>query len=144
MPEEKRLITVEDLNKIKYILDPQISPDGKWIAYVLQSPNPSKRSYDRNLYMISTTGGTAIQLTRSGKDGNPRWSPDGSRLAFVSSRADKPQVYILPMTIAGEARALTSHENGAVSPAWSPDGERIAYLSSSNQTERDKEDKGEK
>jgi dipeptidyl aminopeptidase/acylaminoacyl peptidase len=144
MPEEKRLITVEDLNKIKYILDPQISPDGKWIAYVLQTPNPSKRSYDRNLFMISTTGGSPIQLTRSNKDGNPRWSPDGTRLAFISSRADKPQIYILPMTVAGEARALTSHENGAFAPEWSPDGERIAYLSTSNQEERDKEDKGEK
>ncbi|MDQ7036460.1 MAG: S9 family peptidase [Anaerolineae bacterium] len=144
MSDERRLITIEDINNIKYVEDPQISPDGQWIAYVLRSPNATKKSYDTNIYIVSASGGDPIQVTRSGKDSSPCWSPDSSQLAFVSSRADKkPQIYILPMTRPGEPRALTSHDNGAFAPAWSPNGKQIAYLSRMNAAERAEEDSDE-
>lgn len=143
MSEGKRLIVIDDVAKIKQIDDPQISPDGKWIAYVVQATNGFRRGYERNIYMVSTAGGDPIQLTRSGKDSSPRWSPDGKRLAFVSARSEKPQIYVLPVGMPGEARALTSHENGAFAPAWSPDGAHIAYLVNNNTDERAREDRKE-
>ena len=143
MTDEKRLITIEDVNKIKYVEDPQISPDGTWIAYTVRSINPQKK-YDTNIYLVATSGGEPRQLTRSGKDSNPRWSPDGTQLAFVSARNEKPQIFILPMNKPGEARALTSHDNGAFAPAWSPDGQQIAYLARVNQAEIADEDNGKK
>lgn len=144
MVEEKRLITVEDLVKIKAIQDVKLSPDGQWIAYVVSTPNLMKNNYSANIYLARTTGGDPVQITFSGKDGSPRWSPDSTQLAFVSRRAEKPQVYILPITRPGEARTLTSNANGASSPVWSPDGKYIAYMSRMNTDERAKEDKGEK
>ena len=143
MGEEKRRITIEDVLKIKYVEDPRISPDGKWIAYVVMSANPMEKRYDRDIYIVASDGSRTIRLTRNGKNTSPRWSPASSQLAFVSTRNDKPQIYVLPVAHAGEARVLTSHENGAHSPAWSPDGKHIAYLSASNVDERQKEDSGE-
>ena len=142
--DEKRLITIEDVTKIKQVEEPRISADGQWIAYVLQTPNAMKKGYDTNIYVVSTSGGEPIQVTRSGKDYSPVWSPDNSQLAFVSTRDEKPQIYILPMNSPGEPRALTSHANGAFAPAWSPDGKTMAYLSRMNKAEREDEDNGKK
>ena len=144
MGEEKRRISAEDVVKIKYVEDPQISPDGKLIAYVVMSANPMDKGYDRDIYMVAADGSETVRLTRGGKNSSPRWSPDGSQLAFVSSRNERPQIFILPVGHAGEARTLTGHENGAFAPSWSPDGTHIAYLSSSNVDERKKEDSDEK
>lgn len=141
--DEKRLITIEDLTKIKYVEDPRISPDGQWIAYVQMNTNMMKRGYDRNVYLVATSGGKPIQLTFSGKDTTPRWSPDGNTLAFVSARNEKPQVYLLPVGRPGEARQLTKHEMGAFGPEWSPDGEWMAYFSRLNKDEMAREDNEE-
>ena len=144
MSDEKRLITIEDLLKIKYVEDPKISPDGQWIAYVVMRSNKMEKRYDRDIYIVASDGSQTIRLTRSGNNTSPRWSPDGSQLAFVSTRSEKPQIYIIPIKHSGEARALTSHDNGAFAPAWSPDGTKIAYLSSSNVSERERENSEEK
>ncbi|MEO1166227.1 MAG: S9 family peptidase, partial [Chloroflexota bacterium] len=144
MTDEKRLITVEDVTRIRYVEDPQLSPDGAWVAYVVKRANMMKKGYDRDIYLAKTDGSQTTRLTRAGNNSSPRWSPDGTELAFVSSRADRPQIYVLPIGTPGEARALTSHENGATSPAWSPDGTQIAYLSRSNEAERVKEDSADK
>ncbi|MCA9915820.1 MAG: PD40 domain-containing protein, partial [Anaerolineae bacterium] len=136
MSSKKRFVTIEDVSKIQYVEDPQISPDGQWIAYVQMKANMMKRGYDRNIFLVAASGGAPFQVTFSGKDTTPRWSPDGKQLAFVSARADKPQIYLLPLQRPGEARSLTGHETGAVAPEWSPDGTHIAYLVSSNASER--------
>ncbi|MCB9458816.1 MAG: S9 family peptidase [Anaerolineaceae bacterium] len=142
---EKRPITVEDLTKIIYVSDPQISPDGQWIAFVHTTPNANEKRYTTQIWLAATDGSGTRQLTRGGKDSSPRWSPDGKTLAFVSTRNGVPQIFLLSMTaLGGEARPLTSHANGAVAPAWSPDGSQIAYLSGSNAAERTKEDSDEK
>lgn len=138
MSDEKRLITIEDLTRIRYVEDPQLSPDGRWIAFVQKSASMMKRGYERNIWLVSTADAspTPAQVTFSGKDTTPRWSPDGAHLAFVSARAEKPQIYLLPINRPGEARMLTSNENGAVYPVWSPDGAHIAYFSRMNAEER--------
>lgn len=141
MADAKRPIAAEDLNNIHYVHDPQISPDNQYIAFVKVTPNPKEKGYNRNIWIYPVHGGQAFQVTRGNKDGQPRWSPDGTQLAFVSGRGDKPQIYVLPiMGIGGEARALTSAMNGATDPDWSPDGTQIAYLSAMNTDERVQED----
>ncbi|MGB1287833.1 MAG: prolyl oligopeptidase family serine peptidase [Aggregatilineales bacterium] len=145
MSHEKRPIKVDDLTKIQHVDDPQFSPDGKWIAYVLTTPDTMEQSYKRNIYLVSAEGGNPLQLTYTNKDSNPRWSPDGKQLAFVSGRAGKPQIYLLPTTApGGEAKILTSAKNGATTPVWSPDGSQLAYLARMNMTERAAEDSDEK
>ncbi len=136
MDTPKRPITAEDLNKIHYVQDPQISPDGRWAAFVKVTPDPLEKTYKRNIWLCPMAGGEAFQLTRGDKDSQPSWSPDGRQLAFVSSRAGKPQIYLLPTGAGGEARTLTSMENGAHTPDWSPDGRQIAFLSPMSAEER--------
>ncbi len=141
---EKQHITAEDLYKIIHIEDPRISPDGRWIAYVQVTVDKMDNGYKRNIWLIDPNVGTPIQITRSGKDTQPRWSPDGKTLAFTSGRDEKPQVYLMRIgEPGGEARALTNMPNGANSPAWSPDGTLIAFLAGMNTDGRGKEDRGE-
>lgn len=142
---EKRRITAEDLNKIITIEDPNLSPDGAWVAFVQVTPDPMEKGYKRNIWLATTDGSRTMQFTRSNKDSVPRWSPDGTRLAFVSGRGGKPQIFIASVQApGGEPRQLTSNANGANSPAWSPDGQHIAYLSGTTPAEIAKEDSGEK
>lgn len=138
---EKRRITPDDLYKMIGLEDPQISPDGRWVAFVHATPNAMDKAYTRNIWLAATDGSGVRQYTRSGKDSQPRWSPDGTQLAFVSARGGKPQIYVVPVTApGGEPRALTSHTNGANGPVWSPDGAHIAFMASINAAELDQED----
>lgn len=142
---EKRRITAEDLTKITTIEDPNLSPDGKWIAYVQVTPDPMEKTYKRNIWLAATDGSRLMQFTRSNKDSSPRWSPDGTTLAFVSARAGKPQIFLIStQSPGGEPRQLTNSANGANHPTWSPDGQTIAYLSGMTPAEIEKEDSGEK
>jgi dipeptidyl aminopeptidase/acylaminoacyl peptidase len=125
----KRAITFDDMIKLHRVADPQISPDGKWVAYAVSTPDMDANRNASNLWMVSTEEGAPIQLTQSGHDGSPVWSPDGKMLAFISSRAGESQVYILPMD-GGEAHAWTHLSTGADIVKWSPDGKTIAFTSS--------------
>ncbi len=137
MAKGKVPITAEDLNRIHYVQDPQISPGGRFVAFVKVSPDPLERGYKRNIWLFPLDGGEAFQLTRGDKDSRATWSPDGKQLAFVSARGDKAQVYLLPTNgVGGEARVLTDMKYGAHSPAWSPDGTRIAFLAPESEDER--------
>ncbi len=138
---DKRLIQFEDLANLVYSEDPQVSPDGRWVVFVRTQPSLADNAYDNTLWLAPTDGSVpARQLTFSGKDSQPRWSPDGAHLAFVSGRGGKPQLYLLPMAAHGEAQQLTDHPNGATTPRWSPDGTHLAYLARTNAHERARED----
>lgn len=125
----RHAITFEDLVRMQRVHEPQISPDGKWVAYTVTMPDLEANRNSSNIWLVATGGGAAVQLTRSGRDTSPVWSPDGKTLAFLSARSGDSQVYLLAMD-GGEARALTSLSTGADIVKWSPDGKTIAFTSS--------------
>ena len=91
--QAKHAITYEDLAKVQRIADPQLSPDGKWVAYELGVVDLAANKTARYLWPVSAEGGEPRQLTRGdGADTRPRWSPDGKSLAFISTRGGKSQV----------------------------------------------------
>ena len=125
----KHAITFDDMIKLHRVAEPQISPDGKWVAYTVSTPDMDANRGVSNIWVVPTAGGAAMQLTQSGHDSSPVWSPDGKTLAFLSSRSGESQVYLLSM-VGGEAHALTKLSTGADMVKWSPDGKTIAFTSS--------------
>jgi dipeptidyl aminopeptidase/acylaminoacyl peptidase len=139
-----RVITATDLFQFRWIADPQISPDGSQVAHTLVAVNEKHDGYSTAVWMISSSGGPARQLTGGPHDSGARWSPDGKTIAFLrgSEKEGKPgpaQIYLLPMQ-GGEARALTDMPKGAGTPVWSPDGKTIAFSSSTIAKDFDKKD----
>src|SRR6266404_1102047 len=125
----KHPIAFEDMMKLHRVSAPPVSADGKWAAFVVSTPDMESNRNASNVWIVSTAGGEAMQLTQSGHDSSPAWSPDGKTLAFLSSRDGNSQVYILSME-GGEAHAVTHLSTGADLVKWSPDGKTIAFTSS--------------
>ena len=123
--QSKRPMTPEDLYKIKEVSDPQVSPDGKWIAYTISVPDLEENSFNSDIWLIPATGGEPMQLTKSPEsDYSPRWSPGGEKIAFISKRNDAANLYIIRID-GGEAKEITSSEKDLYSPLWSKDGKYI-------------------
>src|SRR5713101_1720600 len=134
----KRAITFDDLIAMHRVAEAQLSPDGKWVAYMVATPDLEANRNATNLWMAPAAGGEAIQLTRTGKDSSPQWSPDGKSIAFLSARSGDSQVYLLSMD-GGEAHPLTKLSTGADFVKWSPDGKTIAFTSSVFPDKKDNE-----
>jgi dipeptidyl aminopeptidase/acylaminoacyl peptidase len=124
----KHAITFDDLIAMHRLAEAELSPDGKWVVYTVATPDMEANRNATNLWMAPTAGGEAMQLTRTGKDSSPKWSPDGKTIAFLSSRSGDSQVYLLSMD-GGEAHPLTKLSTGADIVKWSPDGKTIAFTS---------------
>jgi dipeptidyl aminopeptidase/acylaminoacyl peptidase len=121
--------TVDQILSLKRAGSPEISPDGRWVAYTVRETNWDDNAYDTQIWLADATTGATRQLTNAKKSSQaPAWSPDGARLAFISDRTDKRQIYVIN-PLGGEADALTSLEEGVSSFAWAPDGKTIAYTS---------------
>lgn len=137
------LITASDLLNIKQLESPALSPDGRWVVYVVRSivattTVPSGASakedwiYQTHLWLAATDGKTAPRQLSFGPAANssPVWSPAGDRIAFVrSATKEKPQIHLLSLA-GGEAMPLTKLATGATNPRWSRDGTRILFTSS--------------
>jgi dipeptidyl aminopeptidase/acylaminoacyl peptidase len=119
--------TVEQILSLDRAESPAISPDGRWVAYAVRHTNWDENSYDTQIWLADSNGTRTRQLTMSKKSSSsPAWSPDGSRLAFISDRTDKRQIYVIN-PLGGESEPLTTVEDGVTSFEWSPDGTRIAF-----------------
>jgi dipeptidyl aminopeptidase/acylaminoacyl peptidase len=126
--QTKRAMTFDDLISMQRVSDPQISPDGKWVAFTLATPDREANRNASNIWMIPAAGGAAKQLTNSGRDNSPRWSPDGKRVAFISSREGESQIFFIAVE-GGEPTRLTSAASGVDNFLWAPDGKSLAFSS---------------
>jgi dipeptidyl aminopeptidase/acylaminoacyl peptidase len=127
LAQQKREMTFDDIMALKNVSDAQVSPDGRWVAYVVTSTDMKENATDADVWLVSTSGGGPVRLTTSKKNDNqPRWSPDGKRVAFISAREEKPQIFLISPT-GGEAEKLSDSKTGVQSFQWSPDGRFIAY-----------------
>ena len=133
-------INAADYHDIAKPGDVRLSPDGEQVAFVRQTPDGDD-SYESTVYLVPADGSDdPRQFTVSeGSDSQPRWSPSGDRLAFVSNRGkddDRPQLWLIPVN-GGEARPVTEVPAGVGGIVWSPDGSRIAFTQSTTADERE-------
>jgi len=127
---QKKALTFGDFINIKRVSDPQLSPDGKTIAFVVTVMDKEANRGTSDIWTAPSAGGPARRLTASpAADFNPRWSPDGKRLAFISTRSGSAQVWTIDPA-GGEATQLTSISTGAAGVVWSPAGTHLAFVSS--------------
>lgn len=120
-----RKIQVEDQLAFQLAGDVQMSPAGDRVAYIVKQTDKEKNSYQTAIYM-GAPGKEPLRFTGGDSDGSPRFSPDGTHLAFVSRRSGQAQVWVISVA-GGEARQLTKVQGGVGEFAWAPDGGRIAF-----------------
>ncbi len=127
--QSQRGLAVDDLFMFKRVADPQISPDGKKIAYSISTYDKATNARSSQIWIVPITGGEPRQFTTGARTNErPRWSPDGRHLAFISTRDGESQIWLMDMA-GGEARKLTNISTGASDLVWSPDGKHLLFTS---------------
>jgi dipeptidyl aminopeptidase/acylaminoacyl peptidase len=138
----KRNLTIDDYFRIKNVGEPRVSPDGKWVAYSIETASVKDDKSHKQIYMVAVGGGDPIALTaESSNASHPRWSPDGKYLAFLSSRSGgggdaddddakggaKKQIWLLNRA-GGEAQQLSSTIQDVGDFEWAPDSSRLVLV----------------
>lgn len=117
-----RLMTPDQLARLNIPSDPRLSPGGARVSFVVSTPNLEEDRYDRSIWLDGDP------FTSGPGDTSPRWSPDGTTLAFLrSGDGQTAQVAVIPVR-GGEARTVTSFDLGVEAVEWSPDGQRLAVV----------------
>lgn len=127
-----KTIDLSDLRRSVRISEPQVSVDGRSVAFVLSRPNFTADRYDSQLMLLNIASGEKRALTYDRKDlSSPRWSPSGDRIAFMAQSGSgedaNDQVFVMPMN-GGDAKAVTHAPNGVQEFTWDPAGTRLAYV----------------
>ena len=126
---ETKAFTINDLIAVRRVSDPQLSPDGRNVAFTITDTDKLANRRTTQVYLMSSRGGEIRQLTKEkASSGTPRWSPDGTKLAFVSARDGAPQIWMLDVST-GSTKKISNIALGADNPVWSPDGKMIAFTS---------------
>jgi dipeptidyl aminopeptidase/acylaminoacyl peptidase len=131
---------LDALGKVVGVSEPQLSPDGRSVVVITSRPDYEKDRSATELVLVDVAGGRQRVLTHE-RDGisQPRWSPDGDRLAFLARVDGKPQVFIMPMN-GGDAKRVTNSPTGVRQFAWKPDGSAIAYAAPDEAPKKGKND----
>ena len=135
-----RPMTIVDLIEVPSLADARISPDGDRLLFVRRDADWEGNGTVAHIWRVDADGDNLIQLT-SGENGetSPRWSPDGSRIAFLARRGDDEHTQIhLLHTMGGEANALTAHPTAVSSITWAPDGSGLYFVAADELSEEEK------
>ncbi len=129
--QDTALLTFDALRNQVHVRDAQISPNGESVVYVRSRADFKHDRNDSDLMLVQVTGSAPRVLTRGKfRVSMPRWSPDGTRIAYLASSSEHapPQIYVMPMN-GGDSQQITRAEQGVLSFAWRPDGDALAYVS---------------
>jgi len=125
---QTRPISPEDVYRLKTVADPQLSPDGSLVAYVVTSVDQAKNRRVSAIWTVAANGAAQPKVFIGDVPARaPRWSPDGQQLAFVSNADGKNQVWVVARDGSGR-RAITKFSGGATAYSWSPDGTKLAVV----------------
>ena len=126
---QKRPLRPGDIYRLQTIGDPQISPEGEWVAYTLSTIDSAKDRRNAHIWMVNWNGEQTIQMTNGTEsESNPKWSPDGKYLSFTAGRqGSSSQIWLLDRR-GGEAIKLTDIKGDLSDYEWSPDGKKIALI----------------
>jgi Tol biopolymer transport system component len=117
--------TVEEMLRLQRVADPQLSPDGRWVAYQVTTPDVAANRNRTQIFVVPAAGGDPKRLTDGAASASaPRWSPDGRRLAYTTGG----QVWTMKPD-GSDREQVTDLSTGAADPVWSPDGKLIAFAS---------------
>jgi dipeptidyl aminopeptidase/acylaminoacyl peptidase len=130
---ERKNVTVDDLMRLRTIVDAKISPDGLRVAYVVSQPAVERNAHETALFVVSAAGGSARHVAEDVQIFAPalpvprlRWTPDGRRISFLALANGRPQVHAVSVD-GGATTPVTTAATGVVAYEWSPDGRAIAY-----------------
>jgi dipeptidyl aminopeptidase/acylaminoacyl peptidase len=132
--QASRKVTVDDLMKLRTIVDAKISPDGRRVAYVVSQPSVERNAHETELFVVAATGGASTRLPLPVRIFTPalpaprlRWSHDSRTISFLGIADARQQVYAISAE-GGAAERITNAPQGVIAYEWAPDGKRVAYL----------------
>ncbi|MBV9768445.1 MAG: PD40 domain-containing protein, partial [Bryobacterales bacterium] len=127
---QKQPFDVQALLKIARIEEPSLSPDGKTVAFTVQTVDLAQNTKPKQIYTVPVNGGLPRQITTQGTDNErPEWSPDSARIAFISDRGGSEQIWMMNAD-GSNARQVTNLATEAGGVLFSPDGKKLVFTSS--------------
>lgn len=128
--DNQRPITIDDIMALKSVGSPEVSPDGKWVAYTVQSRDMEKDKRSTQVWIVPTSGGDAIPMTSADNSASdPKWSPDNKYLSFQGSKGEKAKTQVWNLNRnGGEAVQVTKVKQGISGYQWAPDGSRLLLV----------------
>ena len=126
LAQTKRAFTIEDLYRVKSIGDLALSPDEQHLAFTVGTSDLPRGKHTSRIWMMNADGTESRAMTQGESDSSPRFSPDGKTIAFVRTKDENSNLWLLPLQ-GGDARQLTKISTGVSDPIWSPDGQWIAF-----------------